>query len=122
MDLDCVVRPEVVAVVEVVDLDCVVWPEPEPEPEPVPPAASIGAPEAIKRIAPVDKDRNLLMGISWEVGAVSKRDCPGDVALFDKFKSYEPLFRFGGRLPRPTFVPTRSFAGRPGMGSQSRPI
>jgi hypothetical protein len=65
VDLDCVVRPEVVPVEEVVDLDCMVWPEPEPEP--VPPAASIGLPEAIKRIAPLDKDRNLLMGISWKL-------------------------------------------------------
>jgi hypothetical protein len=62
VDLDCVVRPEVVPVEEVVDLDCVVWPEPEPEP--VPPAASIGPPEAIKRIAAPDKDRNLLIGDS----------------------------------------------------------
>jgi hypothetical protein len=61
VDLDVVVRPEVVPE-EVVDLDCIVWPEPEPEP--VPPAASIGPPEAIKRIAALDTDRNLLIGDS----------------------------------------------------------
>ena len=72
MDLDVVVWPDVVPLEEVVDLDWVVWPEPEPEPEP--PAASIGLLQAIKRIAPVDKDRNLLIGISLKVGAATQRD------------------------------------------------